>query len=89
MTRDQASRLGFALLAAGWAAALTVLAASVWRGEWTAYGQLLWQIPEILKHPGRRSAFLMPWLFPMGVAYVLTLSSGIFWGLRRWEKLRR
>jgi hypothetical protein len=89
VTSAPASRIGFALVSLCWVAAMAACAASVWRGEWKDFAVWVSRIPEILKHPGRRTAFLMPWLVPVAAGYVMTLSLGIFWGLRRREKMRR
>jgi hypothetical protein len=86
MTR---ARLAFALLLTCWMAALGFCAASLLRGEWNEFGLWLAQLPAMIQHPGRRRAFLGPWLLPLAAAYALTLASGVFWGLRRTEAARR
>jgi hypothetical protein len=89
MTASQISRLRLALTLACLTAALAYCAASVFQGEWNEFARWLGQIPATFKHSGRRRAFLIPWLFPLAAAYVLALTSGIFWGLRRLEYRRR
>jgi hypothetical protein len=75
-------RIVFALVLLAWLS-------SIWRGDWGPFAAWLAQIPAILRNPGPRTAYLLPYLVPFGIAYLLTLAASIFWGLRRAEMHRR
>jgi len=85
MTRERIARITRALMLTGFAAAAIYLILTLFRGEWNEFAVWLGQLPATLKHPGRRRAFLSAWLLPLAGAYLLALSAGIFWGLRRVE----
>jgi hypothetical protein len=67
----------------GCLAACGVCAATVYRGDWTAFGLFLWQLPRLPKGFVVQAQNWTPWVERLAFGYVLLLAAGIFFGLRR------
>jgi hypothetical protein len=71
------------LLLVVWGFALLAGAGLVSRGEWAQFGSFLAGLPASWKAGGPRRVYLAHWVLPMLLVYLVMLSGGIFFGLRR------
>ena len=76
-------RIGPVTIILGWLAACSVCAATLYRGDWTAFGHFLVQFPRLVKTSGAHGLNWTFWLEGLASAYGFLLAGSIFFGLRR------